>query len=156
MTVLLKSQISNNFGQKHKSVKAYVFFKNQVSDYVSFRIYGEHVSPVISVTHMRCDSDPANIPKKSKDPTTSWVRQRKMGRDTSHVIQGSTRSGDDITESTVLTVATKANIPHLQGDLMNSCHLLVWLASAMRSIQLQTPSICHICADTGQKNKHKE
>ena len=40
-------------------------------------IYSEHVSPVISNTHTRCSNDPADIPKKSKDPTTSPVRRRK-------------------------------------------------------------------------------
>ena len=88
-------------------------------------IYGKHASPAISVTHTRCGKDPADIPKESTDPTTSRVRQKKISRDTSHELQESTRSGDDITESTVLTMATKANIPHPQGDLMNSCHLLV-------------------------------
>ena len=74
-------------------------------------IYGEHVSPVISITHTRCDSDPADIPKKSKDPTTSPVRQRKISKNTSHVMQGSIIFGDDITESTVLTMVTKGIIP---------------------------------------------
>ena len=35
----------------------------------------------------------------------------KISGDTSHVIQGSTRSGDDNAESTVVTIVTKANIP---------------------------------------------
>ena len=74
-------------------------------------IYGEHASPVTSVTHTRCVKDPTDIPKEGKDPTTSRVRQRKISRDTSHESQGSTRSGDDITESTVLTMVIKVIIP---------------------------------------------
>ena len=74
-------------------------------------IYGEHVSPVISVTHTRCDSDPADIPKKSMDPTTSQVRQRKISKNTSHVMQGAIIFGDDITKSIVLTMVIKVIIP---------------------------------------------
>ena len=59
--------------------------------------YGEHASPVISVTHMTRDSDPTDIPKKSKGSTTSLVRKRKISRDTSHVMQGAIIFGDGIT-----------------------------------------------------------
>ena len=76
-----------------------------------FLIYGEHVSPVISVTHTRCGKDPADIPKKSKDPTTSPVRERKISKNTSHVMQGAIIFGDDITESTVLPMVIKVIIP---------------------------------------------
>ena len=55
--------------------------------------------------------DPADIPKKSKDPTTSLERQRKISRDTSHVMQEAIIFGDDITESTVLTMVTRGIIP---------------------------------------------
>ena len=74
-------------------------------------IYGEHASPVISVTHTRCGKDPADIPKESKDPTTSRVRQRKISRASPHELQELTRSGDDIAESTVLTMVIKVIIP---------------------------------------------
>ena len=67
-------------------------------------IYGEHVSPARSVTHTGYGNDQADIPKKGRDPTTSWAMQMKISRYTSHELQGSTRSGDDITESTVLMV----------------------------------------------------
>ena len=80
-------------------------------------IYGEHASLVISATHMRCSKDPADIPKESKDPTTSRVRQRKISRDTSHELHGSTRSGDDITESTVLTMVIKVIIPATDKEM---------------------------------------
>ena len=80
-------------------------------------IYGEHASLVILVIHTRCNKDPADIPKESKDPTTSRVRQRKISRDTSHELQGSTRSGDDITESTVLTMVIKVIIPATDKEI---------------------------------------
>ena len=59
--------------------------------YIPFHTYGEHVSPVRSVTHTRCGKDPADIPKERKDPTISQVRQRKISRDTSHELQELTR-----------------------------------------------------------------
>ena len=43
---------SQHFCQKHKSVKAYVFFRNQVFGYLSFRIYGENVSSDMQVTQI--------------------------------------------------------------------------------------------------------
>ena len=81
-------------------------------------IYGEHVSPVISVTHTRCDSDPTDIPKKSKDSTTFPVRQRKISKDTSHVMQGAIIFGDDITKSTVLTMVIKIIIPAIDKEIL--------------------------------------
>ena len=54
-------------------------------------IYGEHVSPVVLITHTRWGKDPADIPKESEDPTTSRVRERKISRDTSHALQELTR-----------------------------------------------------------------
>ena len=74
-------------------------------------IFGEHASQVTLVTHTRCGKDPADIPKESKDPTTSQGRQRKISRDTSHELHGSTRSGDDITKSTTLTMVIEVIIP---------------------------------------------
>ena len=80
-------------------------------------IYGEHASPVMSVTHTRCDSDPIDIPKKSKDSTTSPVRQRKISRDTSHAMQGAIIFGDDIAESIVLTMVIKVIIPATDKEM---------------------------------------
>ena len=81
-------------------------------------IYGEHASPVISVTHTRCVKDPAAIPKKSKDPTTSPVRERKISKNTSHVMQGTLIFGDDITKSTVLTMVIKVIIPATNKEIL--------------------------------------
>ena len=110
--------------------------------------------PVISVTHTRCGKDPADIPKKGKDSTTSPVRQRKISKNTSHVMQEAIIIGDDITKSIVLTMVLKIIIPaNWQGDIIKPCLLLVRLASAMSSLQLQTLGICHMCADSGQKTR---
>ena len=79
--------------------------------------YGEHVSLVKSVTHTRYDNDQADIPKKGTDPITSCAMQMKISRDTSHELQGSTRSGDDITESTVLTMVIKVIIPATEKEM---------------------------------------
>ena len=115
-------------------------------------IYGEHVSPVISVTHTRCSKDPTDIPKKSKDPTTSPVRQRKISK---KYISCDAR-GDNIWRWHLsLNSLDNGHQGHYsrnwQDNIMKSCHLLVWLASAMNSVQLQTPNICRVCADPGQK-----
>ena len=48
-----------------------------------------------------------------------------MSRDTSHELQGSTRSGDDITESTVLTMVIKVIIP--APDKVISWNLVTFL-----------------------------
>ena len=45
--------------------------------------YGEHASPIISVTHTRYDKDPTDIPKESKDPTISRVTKENEQRYTS-------------------------------------------------------------------------
>ena len=116
---------SQYFCRKHKSVRACVFFKNQVFPSHMILIYGEHASPVMSVTHTRCGKDPADIPKESKDPTTLWVGERKTTRDTSHELQESTRSRDDITESTVLTMVIKVIIP--APDKVISWNLVTFL-----------------------------
>ena len=44
--------------------------------------YGEHASPIISVTHTRYGKDPTDIPKESKDPPNSRIMQMKISRDT--------------------------------------------------------------------------
>ena len=59
------------------------------------------------------------MPKESKDSATSLVRQRKINRDTSHVMQGMIIFGDDITESTVLTKVTKGIIPIPNKAILN-------------------------------------
>ena len=79
--------------------------------------YGEHASPIISVTHTRYGKDPTDIPKESEDPTTSRVRQRKISRDTSHELQEVTRSRDDITKSTVLKMVIKVIIPATNKEM---------------------------------------
>ena len=83
-------------------------------------IYGEHVFPVILITHTRCGKDPADIPKKSKDSTTSPVRQRKISRDTSHAMQGAIIFGDDIAESIVLTMVIKVIIPVADKEMSSN------------------------------------
>ena len=82
-------------------------------------IYGEHAFPIISVTHTRCGKDPIDIPKESKDPTTSRVRQRKikMSRNTSPELQGSTISGDDNANSTILAMVIKVIIPATDKEM---------------------------------------
>ena len=119
-------------------------------------MYGEHVSPVISVTHMRCDKDPTDIPKKSKDPTTSPVRQRKISKNTSHVMQGAIIFGDDITKSTVLTMVIKVIIPatarRYYKTLSPSC--MIGLSNELRTAT-NLGYMSYVCRPRSE-NKNKE
>ena len=116
MAVLLKNQTCNNFFRGKNSV---ICLPQGSSDRCHILLmYGEHVSLVISVTHTRCGKDPIDIPKKSKDPTTSPVRQRKISKNTSHVMQGAIIFGDDITKSTVLTMVIKIIIPAIDKEIL--------------------------------------
>ena len=116
MEVPLKNQTSNIFvGSTNHSGHVPSSRINYWSHMVL--IYGKHVSPVISVTHTRCGKDPADIPKRGKDPTTSPIRQRKISKNTSHVMQGTLIFGDDITKSTVLTMVIKVIIPATDKEI---------------------------------------
>ena len=106
-----KDQICNNLVKNITQSKHMPTARIVCSVAYSSYIYGEHASPVISITHTRCGKDTTDIPKETEDPTTSGVRQRKISRDTSHAMQGAIIFGDDIAESIVLTMVIKVIIP---------------------------------------------
>ena len=114
-----KDQICNNLVKNITQSKHMPSARIVCSVAYSSYIYGEHASPVISVTHTRYGKDPTNIPKEIKDPTTSRARQRKikMSRNTSPELQGSTISGDDNAKSTVVTMDTKVIIPPTDKEI---------------------------------------
>ena len=71
MAVHLKDQICNNFVRgtiQSKHMPAAIIGYSVAYDYYT---YGTHVSRVRSVTYTGYGTDPADIPKKGTDPTTS-------------------------------------------------------------------------------------
>lgn len=126
VTVQLKNQTRNIVVRSAFQSRPIPTAKIKCSVAYSCYIYGEHVSPVILVPHTRYDNSQADIPEKGKDPTTSWVMQMKISRDTSHVMQGSTSSRADNAESTVLIMVTKVNIPAPDKDISWTLVILLY------------------------------
>ena len=71
MTVQFKGQIPNDFVRTITPPRQMSDAKIEYSVAYDSYTYGEHVSPVRSVTHTGYDNDQADIPKKGTDPTTS-------------------------------------------------------------------------------------
>ena len=69
MAVHLKSQISNNFGQKHKSVKTYSYHKNRVFGSILF-LHMVSMQPQSYQSLIQgYNYDQVELPKEGKDLT---------------------------------------------------------------------------------------